>query len=321
MKKALKIAGKVLLGLLKLIVLFLLITTIWHHVESPKDKKRYAGAYGEYYTTEDGDKMNYTLNDSSSDKVAVLLPGFAYGSVHYTFDSLAKELNDEYKVVIVEPLGYGLSDQTDTERTAENYCNELHGLMNYLGYDKYTLIGHSMSGIYMTYYSNEYTSEVEAVIGIDEYVPHMRDIKDCAPETQQTVWNISRCYIFLGLDRLMPTYDREFAKEKIPTLTDEEADLFAAMDKTIPANKTQMNEIGHTPENVDQCYDMKIPESIPVLQVLSKDNCEMYPEYTKIHEDITENPQSKTVAIDGGHCLYFDNLDGLVNEIKNWEHK
>ena len=321
MKKALKITGKVLLGLLILIVLFLLITTIWHHVESPKDRKRYAGAYGEYYTTVNGDKMNYTLYDSTSDKVAVLLPGFAYGSVHYTFDSLAKELNDEYKVVIVEPLGYGLSDQTDTERTAENYCNELHGLMNYLGYDKYTLIGHSMSGIYMTCYSNEYTSEVEAVIGIDEYVPHMRDIKDCSPETQQTVWNISRCYIFLGLDRLMPTFDRESAKEKIPTLTDEEADLFVAMDKTIPANKTQMNEIGHTPENVDKCYDMKIPESIPVLQVLSKDNCETYPEYIKMHEDITANPQSRTVAIDGGHCLYFYNLDGLVNEIKNWEHE
>ena len=173
----------------------------------------------------------------------------------------------------------------------------------------------------MTYYSNEYTSEVEALIGIDEYVPQMRDIKDSSPETQQTVWKISRCYIFLGLDRLMPTYDRESAKEKIPTLTDEEADLFVAMDKTIPTNKTQMSEIGLMPENVDKCYDMKIPENIPVLQVLSKDNCEIYPEYTKIHEDITANSQSRTVAIDGGHSLYFYNLDGLVNEIKNWEHE
>ena len=103
--------------------------------------------------------------------------------------------------------------------------------------------------------------------------------------------------------------------------TDEEADLFAAMDKTIPTNKTQMSEIGLMPENVDKCYDMKIPENIPVLQVLSKDNCEMYPEYTKIHEDITANSQSRTVAIDGEHCLYFYNLDGLVNEIKNWEHE
>ncbi len=41
----------------------------------------------------------------------------------------------------------------------------------------------------------------------------------------------------------------------------------------------------------------------------------------KDHEDITANPQSRTVAIDGGHILYFDNLASLVNEIKNWEHK
>ena len=321
MKKVIKLIGKVLLGFVILLIVFLVITSVWHHIMSKKDRERFLNAYGEYYTTENGDKINYTLYDSNSDKIAVLLPGFAYGSVHYTFDSLAKELNDEYKVVIVEPLGYGLSDQTDTERTVENYCSELHGLMNYLGYDKYTLIGHSMSGIYMTYYSNEYTSEVEALIGIDEYVPQMRDIKDSSPETQQTVWKISRCYIFLGLDRLMPTYDRESAEEKIPTLTDEEADLFVAMDKTIPTNKTQMSEIGLMPENVDKCYDMKIPENIPVLQVLSKDNCEMYPEYTKIHEDITANSQSRTVAIDGGHSLYFYNLDGLVNEIKNWEHE
>ena len=90
MKKALKITGKVLLGLLILIVLFLLITTIWHHVESPKDRKRYAGAYGEYYTTVNGDKMNYTLYDSDSDKVAVLLPGFAYGSVHIPLTRLRR---------------------------------------------------------------------------------------------------------------------------------------------------------------------------------------------------------------------------------------
>lgn len=231
------------------------------------------------------------------------------------------QLNDEYKIVIVEPLGYGLSDQTDTERTAENYCSELHGLMTYLGYDRYTLIGHSMSGIYMTYYSNEYTSEVEAVIGIDEYMPRMRDFKDSAPETQQTVWKIAHTYIFLGLDRLMPTYDHDSAKKKIPTLTDEEADIFVAMDKTVPTNRTQMNELGHMAKNADKCYDMKLPESIPVLQVLSKVNCEASPEYSKIHEDITSNPQSRTVAIDGGHNLFYDNLDGLVNEIKNWEHE
>ena len=320
MKKTLKITGIVLLVLLLILILFISITSIWHHIMMKKDRKSFENAYGEYYTTEDGHKMNYTLYNSDSDKVAVLLPGFAYGSVHYSFDALAKELGDKYKIVIVEPLGYGLSDQTDKERTVENYCKELHGLMAHLGYDKYTLIGHSMSGIYITYYSNEYTDEVEAVIGIDEYVPHMKDIKDSNPKEQYTFWKMAHCWIFLGLDRLMPSYNTESVKEKIPTLTDKEVELFLAMDRTIPTNKTQMNEIKLMDKNVDKCYDMKIPESIPVLNVLSKVNTEQYSEYTKMHEEISENLYSKTVTIEGGHNLHFENLQGLVNEIKNWNY-
>ena len=320
MKKIMKVIGKVLFCLLIFLVIFIIILSIWHHTMMIKDRERFENAYGEYYTTEDGHKMNYTLYDSDSDKVAVLLPGFAYGSVHYSFDALAHELGDKYNIVIVEPLGYGLSDQTDKERTVENYCKELHGLMEYLGYDKYTLIGHSMSGLYMTYYSNEYTEEVETIIGIDEYVPHMKNVKDSNPKSQYTFWKIAHYWIFLGLDRLMPSFNVESVKKKIPTLTDEEVELFLAMDRTIPTNKTQMNEIKFMDKNVDKCYDMKIPKSIPVLNILSKVNAEQYSDYTKIHEEISENPYSKTVVIEGGHNLHFDNLNGLVNEIKNWNH-
>ena len=39
---------------------------------------------------------------------------------------LSIELSPFYKVVVVEPFGYGLSDETEKERTTENIVNEIH---------------------------------------------------------------------------------------------------------------------------------------------------------------------------------------------------
>ena len=71
-----------------------------------------------------------------------------------------------------------MSDEASTPRTVENYCSELHGLMEYLGIDEYTLIGHSISGAHAVYYANQYPDEVTAFIGIDASVPHKSRIPD-----------------------------------------------------------------------------------------------------------------------------------------------
>ena len=318
-KKTLKIIGFIL-------ILFLAVTvvlSIRHHIKCKSDRELFADAYGEYYTTPYGERINYTFYDSSSDKVAVILPGFGCSSAHYEFDALAEDLKDEYKLVIVDPLGVGLSDETSRERTSENYCEELHGLMSYLGYDHYTLIGHSISGLYALDYTNRYTDEVEAFIGIDASVPHQIDIcpKELLPENQyKTYKNMKYLLINTGVYRLITELSFDKTLEQIPTISGSDRKKSLAMFCTQILSDTQLREIYMLGDNAKACYDETFPESVPVLYLLSKNTCDEMPGWESIHSDLITNPDSKIVILDGGHYLHLENRSAVIREILSWSN-
>ncbi|HAG14802.1 MAG TPA: hypothetical protein DCG49_13230 [Ruminococcus sp.] len=299
-----------------------LISTIRHQIKKKTDKKIYQNAYGETYTTEHGDRLQFTVYDSASEDVAVILPGFSSASTYYEFHAVAEGLQDRYKIISVDPLGVGLSDRTDLDRSVENYCEELHGLMQHLGYDRYTLIGHSIAGVYALYYANHYTDEVTAFLGIDSSVPRQvdEDIWAAKPKNQLMLYTILRPLLYeSGINRIITelTFDETMAQ--IPTLTDDDRAKALAMFSSIPLNHTQMNEMHFFSHNVETCRDMKFPESVPVLYVLSQDNCERMPAWEKLHRELLTNPDSKMTVISGSHNLHMTNLQGLLTELKNWD--
>ena len=321
-RKVFKIILKTLGVIFALIVVLIVISSIRHAIKNKSDREKFANAYGEYYTTASGDKMNYTFYDSDSDKVAVVLPGYGCPSTHYEFDTFAKELKDDYKIILVEPLGVGLSDAASTPRTVENYCSELHGLMEYLDIDEYTLIGHSIAGAYIVYYANQYPDEVEAFIGIDASVPRQieADMAMAKPENMKLLYHFMDIALGkTGLYRIMNELGKDQLTSPIPTLSDEEKDLYVAMAATTALNKTQMNEMDLMGENFGKCRDMKFPESVPVLYVLCDSNVATMAEWKPLHEDIVTNPNSKVVVIKGEHYLHHTSLNELISEIRNWD--
>ena len=310
-------------ALLLILIAAVAVLAVRHHIKSKSDKALVADAYGEYYTTEHGNRMNYTFYDSDAEQVAVLLPGYGCPSPHYEFDTLAKELHDDYKIVIAEPLGYGLSDETDVPRTVENYCTELHGLMQSLGIARYTLICHSIGGLYMPYYTNQYPNEVEAFIGIDASVPHQLDSGGWLNEKdhmyQLYKW-IRIGLVNTGIYRLMTELSFDATTQPIPTLSDDDKAKYLALYNTVSCNDTQLDEIRRMPENGAKSYDLKYPETVPVLYVLAKSNCDTDPMWEQYHKDILTNPNSKVTVIEGEHYLHFTSLQTLLQEIRNWEH-
>ena len=75
----------------------------------------------------------------------------------------------------MEPFGYGLSDQVDTERSIENIIEELHTCLEEIGVHQYYLMAHSISGLYSLYYANTYPEEIHGFIGIDSSVPKQNE--------------------------------------------------------------------------------------------------------------------------------------------------
>lgn len=304
------------------VILLVAFLSIRHAIKSEKEEALIQHAYGEYFTLSTGERMNYTFYDSKSEEVAVILPGFGCPTVHYDFDALAKRLNSNYKIVIVEPLGYGLSDGTARERTAENYCAELHELMCALKYDSYTIIGHSISGLYALAYCNMYEDEVKAFIGIDASVPKQIDIlpEKELPEMQyKTTKSVRSFLVNTGIYRLWVEKNFDSAVAGIPTLTEEDKVIMQALYCHETFNDTQLNELKLMEENLKNLYSDTFPNSIPVLYLLSYENQNQMPGWQMVHEGMSANEKSEIIVVRGSHSLHFTSLDAVVRTIFNWD--
>ena len=69
--------------------------------------------------------MSYGIYGENNDETIVFLTGLGVPSPILTYRPLAETLSDKFKVIIVEPFGYGMSDNTESPRTIENITKEL----------------------------------------------------------------------------------------------------------------------------------------------------------------------------------------------------
>jgi len=124
----------------------------------------------------DGKNMNVFIQ-GEGEEIVVLLPGYGTAAPGIDFQPLVDELSPFYKVVVVEPFGYGLSDLTEKERSSENIVSEVHEALQQLHIERYILMGHSISGLYGLNYVNKYPNEVSAFVGLDSSVPTISEKK------------------------------------------------------------------------------------------------------------------------------------------------
>ena len=99
-----------------------------------------AGETGNQFVSVDGKNMSYSIR-GNGDQTIVLLPGFGTSAPILDFTPLVNELAPDYRVVTVEPFGYGYSDGTDKDRTTANIVEEIHTAVQSLGIDEYILMG------------------------------------------------------------------------------------------------------------------------------------------------------------------------------------
>ena len=117
----------------------------------------------------DLDQNGVTFADPSKETL-VMLPALAVPSPNIYFKPLAEALSSVYNVVVIEPLGYGLSDMTESERTVDNINRELFDALESLGIDTCTLLTHSSAGVYGLNFLYSYPEKVNAFIAIDNTV-------------------------------------------------------------------------------------------------------------------------------------------------------
>lgn len=293
-RKVLNILLKVLGAIVIAILLFVAIVYSVNKISSHSEKKRLE-PYGQHVSV-DGKQMNVTIQGEGQETI-VLLPGFGTASPALDFKPLISELFPYYKVVVIEPFGYGLSDQTEKERSTANIVSEIHDALQSLHINRYILMGHSISGIYSLDYVNKYSNEVSAFVGLDSSVPAISEQKIDSSDTQPIKWFRNLGFARVQLKLSADPYDGlpydEQTKEQLNILI-----------RKNMYNTTQLNEAESMYSNFKSAEQLTFPVNLPVLFFIQKNHPatdKWIPEHEKL---IKDSAHGEVVLLEANHYLY-----------------
>ncbi|WP_019420766.1 alpha/beta fold hydrolase [Paenibacillus sp. OSY-SE] len=299
----LKVIGAIMIA----IVLFLVIVYTVNLICNQSELKRIE-PYGQHVSV-DGKNMNVLIQGAGEETV-VLLPGLGTAAPVLDFKPLIEELSPFYKVVVVEPFGYGLSDLTEKERTTENVVSEIHEALQRLNIDRYILMGHSIAGIYGLDYVNKYADEVSAFVGIDSSVPTLSE-KVTSSQLEMVKWlkqsGLSRLAMKLGTDPLAALPYDDKTKEQMRML----------MHKNM-YNPNLLNEVEHMQSNFKAAEGVSFPKNLPIIFFIQA-NHPVTDRWVPEHEEQVKNSvHGKVMRFEGGHYLHHTRSKEIVKNLKTY---
>ncbi len=115
------------------------------------------------YAEVNGAKIWYEIKGSG--EPIVLIPG-GPGNSHIYFTPWFDELAKNFKVIYFDAFGRGKSDRAkdSTQYTFQRDVQDLEGLRKALGFEKWSVLGHSYGGMVAQAYALEYPNSVEKLI-------------------------------------------------------------------------------------------------------------------------------------------------------------
>jgi pimeloyl-ACP methyl ester carboxylesterase len=298
---------------------YIIYTFACNHAEKNKIRE-----YDEKHTNKkviDGLRMNYKIVGETNKPTIIALTGFAAFAPTIEFKSLYDSLSDKFRVIILEPFGYGFSAVINKDRTLENYVSELHQLIKQFDIEKYYLMAHSIGGLYSIEYANNYADEVLGFIGLDSFVPGQEAMETFKKSAIESKYSKSTLLRVSGLYRIGTFFFKKSILSAIdfdyPNMTDEEIEIVRLLAINNGYNKSIMNERDHIFDDLALLQDKKFPEKVPVLNFINKENSD--PLWLKLHQDVITNiSKSDVIEIDGGHFLHNTSKEDVVKEIKKW---
>lgn len=305
MKRLLKFMLKAIAVVVVLIVIFL-GTVYTVNVFASKSEQSKIQPYGQSVAV-DGKNMNVMIQGEGKETI-VLIPGFGTASPALDFKPLIDQLSPHYKVVVVEPFGYGLSDVTDKPRTVDNITNEIHEALQQLKINKYILMGHSISGIYGLDYVNKYPNEVTAFAGIDTSFPTQpTEVMDTESISILKKSGFYRLLVKLNPSQIMTPDVDEATKEQIKMIT-----LKNMMNPDI------VSEAQLLPTNFKAVQGLQFPKNLPVIFFLVKDDPDIKNWTTQHEEQIKNSLHGKIILLEGTHYLHYTQSKVMADDLKSF---
>lgn len=236
MKRIGKRMGSAVLILISFLVVFIAISYINQRIQLAKEDELFLPIGRQVEVN--GHLMN-VYSEGSGATTLVFMSGGGTSSPVLDFKSLYSLLSDEYRIVVVEKIGYGFSDVADVDRDIGSILADTRQALGLAGIQgPFVLCPHSMSGIEAVYWAQTYPNEVMSIIGLDMAVPEAYE----SYNINLPMVKLGKFIADTGIIRWIPSLAESDAI-KYGTLTDAEKELYKVVFYRRTATKTMINEV------------------------------------------------------------------------------
>lgn len=238
-------------------------------------------------------------NENGSHKI-VALAGFDVGDSSVSMRKMTAELEIDNQVIFLDRAGYGASDDTKADMHVGTIVEDYRTALRNANVEApYTLMAHSLAGVYASYWVSQYPDEIDSVILLDTTW-----LLDENAEDNVTPMVISQYLQFLAaktglVDLLMPSSVDG---------TKEEKKIAKALTSMTMDSCALISEVKLEPNNIKDTLDVLSPNDIPKLYI----QCgkELPDEARKNLERYTDMLGNCQIALlDSGHLMYLEKPD------------
>ncbi|MBQ8984185.1 MAG: alpha/beta hydrolase [Lachnospiraceae bacterium] len=313
MKKALKVIGRILLGILALFAIFLVVMTIYNQIMLRKNIALYETPLGQLVEVDGHNMSIYT--EGEGEHTLVFLSGWGTPSPILDFRALYSSLSDEYRIVVIERLGYGFSDMADGERDIDTILRQDREALEKADLDgPYVLCPHSFSGYEATLWAQKYPDEVEAIIGLDMCTPNSKDIEMAELEQKllKVVIPIEKFEKMTGLTRIG-------SLDQSGTLSDNENAIFTEICCHISLNDTILAEGSYENEMaaINELNSTPLP-TVPMIMYVSSDFSNDEQWANGMQEMVDASSNGTLIRLDCGHYVHDFEYERISADIKEF---
>ncbi len=303
-KSILKTFLKTIIGIVVVIAILLIATFVIHQINLSSEADKIED-YGQKIRVFDG-TMNTIIDGQGADTI-VLLTGFGTASPRLDFEPLIRELDKKYTVITIEPFGYGLSSETNRERSLNNMAEEIHEVVKQLNLKRFIVMGHSIAGLYSLAYINKYPGKATAFVGIDTSVP-----KQPWPGYNSAPLD------FLAKAGVMRAFLKFFGDKK----PKDESELYLFEQKhmitmKVTGNNTLHREATSLSNSFKDAQKLAFPQDLPVL--LFADENSAVKGWTELHQEQANSvDKGKLILLPGSHYLHHTQSKRIVAELETF---
>lgn len=244
-------------------------------------------------------KVNFTSQGLGT--AVVLLHGFLENSTMW--NSISTELSKKFKVICIDLLGHGATENHGYIHTMENQAEMVKAVLDYLNLKRYILIGHSMGGYVALTFSQLFPTNIKGLCLMNSTaLPDSEEKKINRERVINAVKQNHQTFVRIAIPMLFSEENRAIFTSEIKEITQEAL-------KISPQGIIAALEGMKIRNNLSSIYKK---ETFPIQMIIGKQDPAL--EYETL---ITQTKDTKVNVVEfpDGHMSHIENKTELIKAL------